>query len=320
VSACGGGPSPTPQVPDTSVEPVAGQPLYVDPDSSAADQVKAWRAEGRTADADAVARIADQPTAIWLTADAGAVKQQVDDVVGAAERAGSLPVLVAYNIPHRDCGGYSNGGAASPDAYREWIAAIADGVEGRPVVVILEPDAIAHVLDGCLTEGVNDRLDLLADAVKTLKATGRARVYLDAGNPNWVDNVAKLTRTLRRGGVGAADGFSLNVSNFVGLKKNLDYGGRVSRALGGAHFVIDTSRNGNGALPAGGATNGGPNWCNPPGRALGHVPTTEPGPRRVDAYLWVKYPGESDGACRPGEPPAGQWWPEYALGLVAATK
>jgi endoglucanase len=80
-----------------------------------------------------------------------------------------------------------------------------------------------------------------------------------------------------------------------------------------AHFVIDTSRNGNGAPTAGHGVN---EWCNPPGRALGHAPTTHPGVAGVDAYLWIKYPGQSDGACRSGEPPAGTWWPSYAISLV----
>lgn len=35
----------------------------------------------------------------------------------------------------------------------------------------------------------------------------------------------------------------------------------------------------------------------------------------ADAYLWIKPPGESDGACN-GGPEAGAWWPEYALGLA----
>ena len=76
--------------------------------------------------------------------------------------------------------------------------------------------------------------------------------------------------------------------------------------------MIDTGRNGNGTP---GKRVSGSNWCNPPGRALGHDPTTDTGQRRVDAYLWVKAPGESDGTCR-GGPPAGQWWPQYALRLV----
>jgi len=35
----------------------------------------------------------------------------------------------------------------------------------------------------------------------------------------------------------------------------------------------------------------------------------------VDAFLWIKIPGESDGTCQ-GCPPAGTWWPAYALGLA----
>ncbi|GFH79734.1 hypothetical protein Sgou_44040 [Streptomyces gougerotii] len=81
-------------------------------------------------------------------------------------------------------------------------------------------------------------------------------------------------------------------------------------------FVVDTSRNGNGPF-----TDGDPaeRWCNPPGRALGEAPTTRTGDDLVDAYLWIKRPGESDGECK-GGPKAGQWWPEYALGLAKAAK
>jgi endoglucanase len=82
---------------------------------------------------------------------------------------------------------------------------------------------------------------------------------------------------------------------------------RLAGALGGKHFIIDTSRNGNG--PLSGA------WCNPPGRALGTPPTTGTGEPIVDAFLWIKRPGESDGTCE-GGPAAGRWWPEYALELA----
>ncbi|MFJ4217673.1 glycoside hydrolase family 6 protein, partial [Streptomyces hydrogenans] len=56
-------------------------------------------------------------------------------------------------------------------------------------------------------------------------------------------------------------------------------------------------------------------WCNPPGRSLGVPPTDRTGDALVDAYLWIKRPGDSDGQCR-GGPSAGTWWPEYALGLA----
>jgi endoglucanase len=107
-------------------------------------------------------------------------------------------------------------------------------------------------------------------------------------------------------GIENADGFALNVSNFETTQDNMEYGTKISQLLGGKHFVIDTSRNGLGS-------NG--EWCNPPGRATGEKPTLSTGHPLVDAFLWVKVPGESDGTCR-GGPRAGEWWPDYALGLI----
>ncbi|MFD7163822.1 glycoside hydrolase family 6 protein, partial [Streptomyces violascens] len=48
------------------------------------------------------------------------------------------------------------------------------------------------------------------------------------------------------------------------------------------------------------------------GRALGTPPAATTGDPFIDAYLWIKRPGESDGVCR-GRPSAGHWWPEYAV-------
>ncbi|CAM5532402.1 glycoside hydrolase family 6 protein [Streptomyces hirsutus] len=38
----------------------------------------------------------------------------------------------------------------------------------------------------------------------------------------------------------------------------------------------------------------------------------------MDAYLWVKRPGESDGECK-GGPKAGEWWEDYAVKLAEAS-
>jgi endoglucanase len=51
--------------------------------------------------------------------------------------------------------------------------------------------------------------------------------------------------------------------------------------------------------------------------ALGTRPTAASGDPLVDAFLWIKYPGESDGTCA-GGPSAGAWWPSYALELAQA--
>jgi endoglucanase len=39
------------------------------------------------------------------------------------------------------------------------------------------------------------------------------------------------------------------------------------------------------------------NWCNPPDSGLGLRPTANTGVPLLDAYLWVKTPGQSDGQC-----------------------
>ena len=125
-----------------------------------------------------------------------------------------------------------------------------------------------------------------------------------------------MVEPLKRAGIDQADGFAVNVSNFQTTAENKDYGKQLSAKVGGKHFVIDTSRNGNGPSPGGddrktGATRPAARWATPP--------TTKTGDPLVDAYLWVKRPGESDGDCK-GGPKAGDWWPEYALGLARSAK
>lgn len=292
--------------------------LYVDPGSPAAAQAARWRAEGRLADAAAMAHLARRPAALWITA-ATHVESRVRAAVTRAARRGRWPVLVAYFIPHRNCGGLSPGGASSAAAYRDYVRAFSRGIGGRRAVVIVEPDAIAQSVAGCLVrDQAVARSKLLRFAVRTLARRRRALVYLDAGNVGWVRPASRLARPLRESGVKYADGFALNVSNFFTSRSSVRYGRALSSRLRGAHFVVDTSRNGNG--PSRGGEGPGPSWCNPPGRSLGRDPTTHTGRSMVDAYLWIKVPGESDGACRPGAPPAGQWWPEYALGLVRSSR
>jgi endoglucanase len=291
--------------------PAADPRLWVDPRSPAARQVREWEAQGRTADARVLRRLADQPIAEWPSAeeDPG---PRVAEVARAAEAERRTAVFVAYNVPHRDCGQYSQGGAENADAYRRWLDSFADGIGDADAVVILEPDAVPHIADGC-TDGMyhEERYQVLSEAVDRLKELPGTRVYIDAGNPSWITDPGVLTEPLWRSGLAHADGFALNVSNYQTTEAVSAYGRRLSELLDGAHFVVDTSRNGNGPLAEGRAEE----WCNPPGRGLGVPPTTETGDPLIDAYLWVKRPGESDGECR-GGPRAGEWWADYALGLA----
>ncbi|MFD5026238.1 glycoside hydrolase family 6 protein [Streptomyces sp. NPDC058373] len=288
--------------------------FWVDPESPAAVEAARLRVEGKAGQAALLERIAQQPAAVWPAGDdpVPAVRR----VTGGAARTGSTAVLVAYNVPHRDCGQHSAGGAADRAAYGEWIDAFASAIGESKAVVVLEPDAVPHMVDGCTpAEYHGERSTLISGAIERLKEQPGVKVYLDAGNPAWIDDPEKIADPLRRAGVAGADGFSLNVSNFQTDAATRAYGKRLSGLLDGAHYVVDTSRNGNGPLGAAGQDA----WCNPPGRALGTPPTTRTGDPLLDAYLWVKRPGESDGACR-GGPSAGTWWPEYALGLARNTK
>jgi endoglucanase len=180
---------------------------------------------------------------------------------------------------------------------------------------VLEPDGLAATVRGCASSLATQRYRLLSDAVAELKRNAATSVYIDAGNPGFPNDPRLLVEPLRSSGIKRADGFALNVSNFYTTASNVAYGQVVSAGLGGAHFIIDTSRNGAGPLPAGSGY-GGPSWCNPPGRRLGSVPTVNPSVPYLDALLWIKTPGDSDGSCGLGDPPAGAWWANYALSLA----
>jgi endoglucanase len=69
-------------------------------------------------------------------------------------------------------------------------------------------------------------------------------VYVDAGHPGWISDIDQLAAALTSAGVKHAAGFSLDVSNFTPTAQDIAYGKQISAKLGGAHFVIDTSRNG----------------------------------------------------------------------------
>jgi len=101
------------------------------------------------------------------------------------------------------------------------------------------------------------------------------------------------------------------------------YANILGSVVPSTHFVIDTSRDGLGPnemesyaaapddQPSGviGTLQSG-NWCNPPDSGLGTRPTADTatiansldsylpaGDSLLDAYLWVKTPGQSDGQC-----------------------
>lgn len=299
----GFGPPPAVRLVDEA-NPLAGKPFYVDPISSAMRAAKG-------SNNPQLAAIANTPASFWLDQafPSSTVAGTVARYTGAAQAAGAMPVLTLYAIPNRDCGSFAAGGFSSGADYRRWIDGVASGLGGAPAAIILEPDALA--MADCLSGAQRqERFDLMRYAVDTLTANPAAAVYVDGGHSRWLP-ADEMAARLNSVGVTKARGFSLNTANFYTTEEEIGYGDTISGLTNGAHYVIDTSRNGVGPAP-----DSPLNWCNPTGRALGVAPTTATASPNVDAYLWVKRPGESDGSCDRGEPYAGRFVNQYAIDLA----
>jgi endoglucanase len=272
-------------------------PFFVDPANEAATYFQS----NQTVDGAAqIQKVGQTPVADWFGDWTPDVSAAANSYVTAATQSGAMPVLVLYNIPERDCGSYSAGGAASVTAYTQWVQQAANGIGNRLALVLLEPDALAG-LDCLSSADQASRYSALAQAIVILKGNANTAVYVDAGNPGW-QTVGTMASRLRAANITAADGFSLNVSNYISTAKNQSYGDQLSKLVDNRHYVIDTSRNGNGNLSPS-------DWCNNAAAALGAVPTANTGDPLNDALLWVKRPWESDGSCN-GAPDAGSNnWP-----------
>ena len=401
-------------------DPVPPTRLYVPPaPDGSLRQIVRLLGQHDAVGAARVTAMVTTPQAVWL--DGGTPGQVRNDVRRAVLRASlqrAVPTFVAYNLPYRDCGQYSAGGAAGTDAYAAWIDAVASGLGTRKATVILEPDGLGLIpnyvsaLDGSSNCTIaNDpsapagsaatpanRFTQLNHAVDALKQHPNVSVYLDATHTAW-QNVGESADRLVKAGALRADGFFVNVSNYQLTPNLVQYGTWVSKCLayattvnpgdfggcpnqywnGGpsnnwtgtalsnagtwsdtapeadlntagineryvsmlgavqptAHFVIDTSRNGQGPWTATAAYTDAQDWCNPPGRGLGQRPALHPVATNalLDAYLWVKTPGQSDGQCTRGtggttdpewgnivDPAAGAWFPQQALQLATLAK
>lgn len=295
------GPAPAVRLADAA-NPLADAPFYVNPTSAA---MRA--AQQADPPSPQLTAIANTPQAYWIVPGSSAAT--VAKYIGDAQAAGAIPILTIYGIPHRDCGSFAAGGMGSADGYRGWIDGIASDVGASRVGIILEPDALA--MADCLSaDQRQERYDLIRYAVDTLTRNPATAVYVDGGHLRWHSAEDMATR-LNQVGVNRARGFSLNTANFYTIEDEIGYGEAISALTNGSHYVIDTSRNGAGPAP-----DPDHSWCNPGGRALGAPPTTATGGAHADAYLWIKRPGESDGTCGKGDPPAGTFVNQYAIDLA----
>ena len=373
----------------------AATDLFVPPPHPAAvQQISGLLAVNDRTNAARLRAMIRTPQAVWLEAGTPAdVKKEAQTTMRqAARQGGTLPVLVVYNIPFRDCAQFSAGGATNADEYLAWVDGLAEGIGDSEAIVILEPDGLGIIpwyttingdLEWCQPDeadpqtAAEDRFFMLNEAVDRLNQQPGVSVYLDATHSAWL-GVGDAADRLVKAGMQRAAGFFVNVSNYrltehlekygtwisscIAFANNPEDGGwrlghyewcasqyhpadpndfstwhltdqwyadNLGSAVPTTHFVIDTSRNGQGPWTPP-AYPDPQDWCNPPGRGLGLRPTTATGDPLIDAYLWVKTPGESDGECTRGlgppgtvdpewghvDPGAGQWFAAQALQLA----
>lgn len=246
-----------------------------------------------------IKEIFSYPRGHWFCKPNKKLKESVQRFV---RRTGnSIPICVIYFIPNRDLGSFSKGGARSEQRYIEYVTQFAEGLGTKEAIVIFEPDAIPHaIMQG--GDLLDERISLINRALLVLKqCCPNACVYVDVGHPRWISHKV-ISKTLKK--VYNYRGISINVSNFIPTKECIRFGVSI-----GEHFVIDTSRNGNDSISE------EDGWCNPNGRKLGDRPRLVDDHILLDALLWIKVPGESDGKMN-GGPKAGVFWKEYAEGLL----
>ena len=231
-------------------------------------------------------RLAGRPSVQWIGDWIPDPYPTTKNFAEQALRSNSLYQICIYNIPGRDAGNYSAGGARNADEYMRWIDSAANGLRGAGTgIIILEPDALPLIDAIREEERKDERYQLLSYAVDKFELVG-ANVYIDIGHPRWLDP-DEAARRLKLANVGRATGFCMNVSNMIGTEECERYGNKINDKLDRKKgFVIDTSRNGAG--PPEGAT-GEDAWCNVPSARLGRDPSTDPGGNEyLHAYMWVK--------------------------------
>jgi cellulose 1,4-beta-cellobiosidase len=316
-----------------------------------------------------ILKVAKYPSAGWLDSIAAIPKLKIwlDEAKKQQDESGkpTLTVVVVYDLPNRDCSAAASAGelkVAQNGMFRyekefiDPITALFKSHPDQPIAVVLEPDSLGNLATNMALPECQEARPAYKEgvtyAIKSF-ALPNVSVYLDAAHSGWLgwnDNRAKIARVFKQvlseaGGPRMIRGFATNTSNYTSLDNRdgavleptnpcpneLTYVKTLRKTLEmygfkNHTFIIDTARNGQGGIRRAWG-----NWCNIRGAGLGERPRAEPGPD-IDAYFWLKPPGESDGTSDPsaprfdpmcagpdaakGAPQAGQWFESYFLDLV----
>lgn len=295
-----------PTAPATGIDIGSG---FVRLPSEATRWVAAHPTDPRTARIEA--RITTQPVALWLTGPES--YPNLTDAVRRARAANGTLVLALYDIPGR-YDGISPPSSVTVTQYEAFVDRVVAILGDTRAAVVIEPDALWFVdrQTPVGTTAYQQRMTSLRYAVDRFATRARgSRVYLDGGTSSGSVTPARMAALLAAAGVARTAGFAVDVSSFAPNGEIEPYAQAVRTALttrfgiADPRFVVDTSRNGNPTWPG--------TWCNPSGRLLGVPPAVYADPSGLDATLWVKEPGTSDGDCGNGPGSVGgQFLPDVA--------
>ncbi|KAF9869865.1 hypothetical protein CkaCkLH20_12664 [Colletotrichum karsti] len=313
--------------------------------------------------ATAAAKVAKVPTFMWM--DTRAKVPLVDATLADIRKANQAGAnyageFVVYDLPDRDCAAaasngefaIANGGVAK---YKEYIDAIRTMIlkySDIRIILVIEPDSLANLvtnLNVAKCSGAQAAyLECTNYAVTKLNLPNVA-MYLDGGHAGWLGWQANLSPAAQMyakvfkdaGSPKALRGLVTNVANYNAwsvsspapyTQGNSNYDEKhyieaispLLKAQGwDAQFIVDQGRSGK--QPTGQEAWG--DWCNAIGTGFGPRPSTNTGSSLVDAFVWVKPGGESDGtsdttaarydfncgksdALKPA-PEAGTWFQAY---------
>ena len=290
--------------------PLAGLNFYVDQESPSMESWRYLQHSGQRAKADLIWKIAREPKAVWVgrfTSPNFRVK--VRRIFDAAHSQGQVPVLTVLRAQSTGCNpNYDGGGTAEDARTRAWYDDLARAIGNDRVVIAYEPDSLGTI--ECHKKSRrDDRLRLLRYGIDRLSQNPNATIYIEAGASDW-QGASRMTPKLRAVGIAKVRGFMLNATHYDWTRANIQYGLKLSKLVGGKHFIINTAENGRGPvhkrLPNGRRLTV---WCNPPRRGLGPPPTTNTSNPMADAYLWINRPGYAQ-SCQ-GRPIA--WYLPRAL-------
>jgi endoglucanase len=228
---------------------------------------------------------------------------------------GSIPIFNTYFL-HAKLGGCPTPAEvrAYTPTFQRQVNEMAEATDRRPAVFLLEIDAIGSsacvAREGSLPLWEAD----LRYEMNTMQALPHTVVYVEGGYSD-SNSVAYTARVLNAIGVQHIRGFFTNDTHLNWTINEVKWATKIAKRTGGAHFIVNTADNGHGPLiPHNRVKNGNEDLCNPPGRGLGPMDTTDTGFPDVDAFMWTHPPGNSSGCG--GGPPGGVFWPARAIQLA----